>query len=121
MEEVGLKRPQVMCQPGLKSCRLRALLLDGIEHRVRDVRHRLVPGDRLELAFTAFSDALERLGHAIRRVVAVAPAGSLLAAHGIHVGGAGFDLGEITGLLLAEDLAVLHEDPERASAGVAVH
>lgn len=53
------------------------LLLDGIEHGVTDVGEGLVPGDFLPLAFTALPAPLQRLRHAILRVVEVAPGGAL--------------------------------------------
>ena len=59
--------------------------------RVGDVGERLVPGDAFELALAALADALQRMRHAVRRVVAVAPARALLAAHRVHVGNAGLD------------------------------
>ena len=94
-------------------------IVDGLQPR-GDLIQRLVPGDALELALAALADALQRMGDPVRRIVAMAPAGSLLAAHRIHVGNARLDRGEAAGLLLAHDAAVLHVDPPRAAARVAV-
>ena len=84
-------------------------------------RQRLVPGDRLELSLAPLADPLERLGHAVGRVVAVAPAGALLAAHRVHVGDSGLGRGPQGRLLLADDLVVLGVDAEGTAARVAVH
>jgi hypothetical protein len=122
--EVGTQQPSG-CRPDLRrqqgEDRLRTLILDGIEHGVGDVGERLVPGDGLELALAAFTHALHRLGDAIRRVVAVAPAGPLLATHRVVVGYARLDRRGEARLFLADHLPVLREDAKQASARVAVH
>src|SRR3989304_5112103 len=101
--------------------RLRPLVLDGVQHGVRDVSERLIPGYRHELPFAAFADPLQGLSDALRRVVDVAPAGAFLAAHRVHVRDAGLDDAQRPRLFLADDLAVADVYAERATAGGAVH
>src|SRR3972149_4160227 len=101
--------------------RLRPLVLAGVEDRVGDVGERLLPGDRLELAFAALAHALERLRHAVRPCVYVSPASALLAAHRVHIGDALLDDGQRPALFLSDDLAVLDVDTERAATRIAVH
>ncbi len=118
-ELTGRKGTHLGCQQ--REDRFRAVVLDGIEDGVGDVGERLVPGDLLELALAALADPLEGLGDAVRRVVAVAPAGPLLAAHRVHVRDPGLDRGVDARLLLADDLPVLGVDAEGTATRVAVH
>ncbi len=115
----GGPRPDLGCERG--DDRFHALVLDGVEHGVGDVAQRLVPGHRFELSLAPLTDPLEGLGHAVGGVVAVAPAGALLAPHRVQVGHSGLGRRPQGRLLLADDLVALGVDAEGTAARVAVH
>jgi hypothetical protein len=100
--------------------RARSLLLDGVEDGVGDVVAGGLPRHALPLPLAARAHAPHRVEDPLLVVMLLAPGGTLLAAHRVHVGYARLDGPEDRGLLLADDLPVLRIDPPRAAAGIAV-
>jgi hypothetical protein len=101
--------------------RLRARLLDGVEHGVGDVGDRIVPADLLPAPLAPLPDAAEGMEDAVLPVERLAPAGTLLAAHRVGVGNATLDDPDVPGRLLAHHLPVPDVDAHGAVAGIAVH
>src|SRR3990170_1330286 len=58
--------------------RLRPLVLDRVQHGVRDLVDGLVPGDALPLPLTALTDAYQRVEDALLAVERTAPGGAFL-------------------------------------------
>src|SRR3972149_10440673 len=104
--------------PELIDYRLRARLLDRVQHRVRDVAERLVPGDALPLALAALrpGGAPQGVLQPLGAVHHAAEAGALLTAARVHVRDAVLDHRVDGGLLLPPDDAVLRVHAERAAA-----
>ena len=100
---------------------LRAHLLDGVDDGLGCLLQGLVPGDALPAAGAALPHPLHGIEDTLLGVEHLAPHGSLLAAHGVHVRDALLDDVIVGGLLLVKDEPVLDVDAVGAVAGVAVH